>query len=141
MNARKGLTLVNSPDLYDEFGELDRQIQAFKPVLDRYEKLKAQIKAEAEEYPADQDFTISGKLYDLQISAKANERKIVSMRRVYKAVGSLKGFLEICTVALKALEEKLGKDAVAGLVEEGRTGSRRIKAVARVAAQQHQQAA
>ena len=133
--------MVNSPDIYDEFGELDRQIQAFKPVLDRYEKLKAQIKAEAEEYPADQDFTLVGKLYDLQISAKANERKIRSVRAVYKALGSLKAFYEVVTVALGKLEERLGKEKVAELVEESRTGSRRIKAVARVAAQQHQQAA
>lgn len=119
-------------DIIDEFGELDRKVQEFAPTAKRHEALKSQIKTWFENHPADQELTEEGKLYTLQVGARAKERRIASLAKVFKALGANK-FLGICSVGLKALEDALGKDKAAGYIVEDQSGSRRLKVVAKAA--------
>jgi hypothetical protein len=121
--------------LIDEFGELDRQVQAFQPIVSRHEELKKIIKSWYDDWPAEQAAIASGKLYTLQISPRENQRSIVSIAKVAKLLGA-KVFQAMATVPIKALEDRLGKVAAAKLLCESRTGSRRIKTVANAAPQQ-----
>ena len=120
--------------MIDEYGELDRQVRQFQPVADRHESLKKLLKLKLDGLaPPGESFVRAGYVYELQVSAAANERKIGSMAAVYKAfrkLGGLKAFLEACSIGITVLEERLGKAAAAGLLVEERTGSRRLKAVA-----------
>lgn len=120
--------------LVDEFAELDRQVRLFKPKADRHEFLKKEIKGWFEDHPAEQTALAVGKLYDVQVSAKSNERSWTSMFKLYRALKREK-FLEICTVALKAAEQILGEETVAKLVTTSRIGARRLTPVLKAPAE------
>jgi hypothetical protein len=119
--------------LIDEYGELDRQVQQFKPTSDRHEKLKSLIKSWYAESGPEPIGVIHGQRYELQVGAKETVRSWVSLPKVVKAVGGSKAFLEICTVAIAAVENVIGKSRTAALLDEAQTGTRRIKAVAKTA--------
>ena len=120
--------LPTKADVVDEYGELDRLIQAHKVIADRHELLKKTIKSWFDDHPADQPAVANGRQYTLQISARQVERTLAPAR-VWKLVGRDK-FLSICQIAIGKLEELVGKGEVAKLAVEAQTGSRRIKAIA-----------
>lgn len=119
--------------IIDEFGKLDAMVTAFSPTKTRHEKLAKQIRAwyPDEILPADQALTCSGTACDVLIGMRGEERHIVSMRRVFKLLGMAK-FLELCKIALNALEEALGAEAVEGLVAWKRTGPRKLTVMAKL---------
>ncbi len=121
---------IPDPDLVDEFSELDRQVSLLKPVLDRHEALKKQIKAFYECHPADQTAVAQGKIWNLQVSAKSNERKWKSIPALYKLL-KRDVFFRVCQISLKSVEEIVGEPATAELVTTDRTGSRRLTPVLR----------
>jgi len=116
--------------LIDEFGELDRQLQAFQPTAARHRVLREQIMAWAPDLLPAQATTFSSDLYDLHLTARQSERSIVSMPKVYKAIGK-ETFLSICSLSLKALEETLGKDRAEAHVAWNQSGPRKLVAVAK----------
>lgn len=116
--------------IVDEFGEIDRLVKAFAPTLRRHEELKKQIQSLAADKPAEVDVSLDGRLYQVQISARKLERKIVDVPRVFVMLGK-KRFLELCSMTLKALESAITPDRFAEIVVEDRTGSRTITAVAK----------
>ena len=122
-------------DLIDQYGELDRQVQQFKPIADKHAKLKAVIKSWYDDQPGEASAIAAGRLYEVQVSARENERTWSSMAKVYRAVGGCTAFLKICSVAIKAVEEAIGKSKAEALLVEERTGSRRLKVVAKAAPQ------
>lgn len=117
----------------DEYGELDRRMQLFAPDVARFETLKRAIKSWFDRMPADADGTIEGNLYRLHLSARERERRVRSMRGLVDAIG-IEKFLELASVPIGALEDLLGKSRAAALIIDARTGSRRIKAVAKQSA-------
>ena len=119
--------------LIDEYGELDRQVQAFKPKADRHEKLKGIIKSWYDDAPADATAIAEGSLYDVQVGVRAKERTWRSMTKVYKAVGGCSAFLNLCSIAIEAVVGAIGKAKAEELLVESQTGSRRLKAVAKCA--------
>jgi len=112
----------------DEFGELDRRRQLHASDDARYESLKRAIKSWFDAAPADADGTVEGEVYLLHLSARERERRVRDMRELLEVIG-LDALLEIATVALGALEDRIGRTRVDALAIEARTGSRRIKAV------------
>ena len=112
----------------DEFGELDRRRQLHASDDARYESLKRAIKSWFDQAPPDADGTVEGEVYLLHLSARERERRVRDMRELLEVIG-LDALLEIATVALGALEDRIGRTRVDGLAIEARTGSRRIKAV------------
>lgn len=117
----------------DEYGELDRRIQAFEPVRKRHESLKAQIKSWYDNDPADFEATAEGQLYTVQVSARETE-STVAMAKAYRELGKER-FLAACSITIKALTEALGTAAALALIRKARTGSRRLKVVAKASPQ------
>jgi hypothetical protein len=112
----------------DEFGELDRRRQLHASDDARYESLKRAIKSWFDQAPPDADGTVEGEVYLLHLSARERERRVRDMRELLEVIG-IDALLELATVALGALEDRIGKTRVEALAIEARTGSRRIKAV------------
>lgn len=114
--------------LIDEYGELDRRMQLRATDTARYESLKRAIKSWFCNVPADADGTVEGDVYLLHLSACERERKIRSLRELVEVIG-LDKILDLAVVPIGQLENILGKDHVATLTMETRSGSRRIKAI------------
>jgi len=116
--------------MIDEYGELDRRMKLYAMDVQRYDTLKHAIKSWFDQAPADADGTCEGNTYLLHLSARERERRIRDMHELVEVIGIDK-FLEIASVAIGVLENLLGKDRVRPLIAEARTGSRRIKAIAK----------
>lgn len=125
--------------LIDEFGELSRQRDLMKPVEKRLKELAETFQACLADHPPEAPISITGKLYVLQVGPRSEETKIVSMRKVYKALGVIR-FLKLCSITLKAVKENLPALYESLVVTEA-TGPRRIKAVAKAASAVSQEAA
>lgn len=119
--------------MIDEYGELARRVQMHEADRQRFELLKTQIKAWFDSAPADADGDVDGNLYRLHVTARERERRIRSMQALIETIG-LEKFLELCTVSIGALEDTIGKTAAERFTVEARTGSRRIKPIAKHAA-------
>ena len=120
-----------SKALLDEFGEVQRQVDAFAPTAAKYKRLRDEIATfYAQKDPA-QDFTAAGDRYEVQIGRAANERTITKrgMGLLYRLLGKPK-FLEWCKFGLTDLDRLIPGHR--GIVIEERTGSRKIKAVAKL---------
>jgi hypothetical protein len=115
-------------DLVDEFAELDRQVQLFKPKKDRHEELNKLIKSWYEDFPADKTAIAEGHCYYIRVGVKAQKRTWTSIIKLYRAL-KRDAFFSICEVALGKAEEILGKAKVAKLVTETQSGSRRLTPV------------
>ncbi|GAC1699960.1 MAG: hypothetical protein NVS9B4_00430 [Candidatus Acidiferrum sp.] len=127
--------MSTQPALIDEFGELDRQVAAFRPTLDRRLALAAEIQNWFVDLGPEEAATLEGRLYTLQVSACAHQRKIVSMKKLFRRIGQSL-FLNWCTFPLTAIDRLLTGADTSDLVIEARTGNRTIKAVARAAPKQ-----
>lgn len=114
--------------LIDEFGELDRRVAEFKPVVDRHKKLKEEIEGWYAQDGAADSFVAEGHRYQLQISAKRKEREIVAMPKLFRALGKER-FLEFCKFPLTVLDRLLPNSAP--YVQEEHSGRRTIRAVAK----------
>lgn len=119
---------VEQRRMIDEYGELDRRMQLRASDVARYETLKRAIKSWFDGAPPDADGTVEGEVYLLHLSARERERRVRDMRELLEVIG-LDTLLELATVGLGVLEDRIGKSRVEALAVEARTGSRRIKAV------------
>lgn len=119
--------------LIDEYGELDRRMQLRAMDYARYETLKRAIKSWFDQAPADADGTVEGDVYLLHLSARERERKVRDLGELAGEIG-LEKVLELANVPIGALESLIGKERVARLTVDSRTGSRRIKAIPKRAA-------
>jgi len=119
--------------LIDEFGALDVEVKAFAPTKTRHEDLAKTIRAwyPDEVLPAHHATTAPGTSCDVLVGMRGEERHIVSMIRIFKLLGKGR-FLELCHIALKALEEALGKEAVEAQVVYKRTGPRKLTVLAKL---------
>ncbi len=120
--------------LVDEFGELDRQVKAFSETAKRHESLRKTIVAWFPNLPGDQAAIISGQLYQVNVGMREEKRSILSMVKVFKAVGKTK-FLEACSFTIDALETALGKVPAEAFLDRSRTGARKVTAVLNAPAQ------
>jgi len=128
----KGASNPSSDDI-DLYGDLDLRVQLFAPVLEEHELLKKKIEAAVSTRPGDVPSQVEGRRYQLQLSARRNERKITSIKKVFnllkKRIG-VDGFLAGITIPLGELIDKhTTKDEQKTLLVESRTGARTIKVV------------
>jgi hypothetical protein len=131
--AKAKLQLVPSPPrpdpaLVDEFGELDRKVQAFKPTADRHKWLKEKILGFTMDTAASEPATFLGSKYSAIVGAQQMQRSIESMAKVYKLVGKDR-FLDLCSMTLKALEHEVGEIAAAQYIQELQTGPRKVTVI------------
>lgn len=111
----------------DEYGELKRQEQIYDPIAKRLAQLREEFNTLTAGEPEDQPVTLQGNLYILQLTPKQNQREIVSMAKLFTAIGRTP-FLRLCRFPISAIDDL---KVPAGLVKTERTGSRQITAVAR----------
>jgi hypothetical protein len=114
----------------DELGEIEETLKPYDDLVARRKALRAQVLGWAEELAPDEAASIDGERFAVQISERSKERKFISMRKLYKAVG-LNNFLAHCSFTLKAAQLLLSGSDLALLVKEERTGSRSISTVPR----------
>lgn len=115
--------------IIDEYGELERKIAAFKPVADRAAALKKEIASWYEHQPADEVFVAEGKLYNAQVSAKALERRVFDMPKLFSLLGRNR-FLEFCKVSLAAIDQHVASEKHPAFLHSERSGNRTVKTVA-----------
>jgi hypothetical protein len=116
-----------------EFAALDVWKRSVQFKITRHEKLTEELKPLYDDLGADAETTEQVGDYELVIGARSMKKDWRSTREVYKAAGSLAKFLQVCTVTFKALSGSIGNDAAEALQVETQTGSRRIKAFAKIA--------
>jgi hypothetical protein len=115
----------------DEFGDLDRRIADFKPVLARHSDLRSEILGW---YPAlgpDESTTANGSRWDVQISP-CDKRRLITFagkKRLHKIWG-IAEFLRRCSLALKALDDIPASEHADYTVQE-RTGPRHLQPLPR----------
>jgi hypothetical protein len=128
-DAAKALAEAHRRDLADRFGDLDAQVQRFKPTAKAHEGLRKEIQALYDAEPSGNDFKLLGAKYEVQIGPRDNERKVSSMAKLFKALTQAV-FLLHCSVPMKIIDALLPGDKQKDLVVTARSGSRPVKAVA-----------
>jgi hypothetical protein len=111
--------------LIDEFGYLAGLRDAFAPTERRFQKLRDQLRELTSDEGAEEEFTVSGERYILDISAKSIERK-VNLKAARRKLG-VTLFMQCCSVTLSALSNFLAKPDVEALTLSERTGYRRYE--------------
>lgn len=114
----------------DELGRLEAEIDKLKPKVERAKVLDREIAQWCDHLPPDQEKAIDGEHYAAVVSRRDNQRRIVSLGKIFRTVGQAK-FLEKCTLTLKALDSLIHREKQAGFVTEERTGKRTVKLVRR----------
>jgi hypothetical protein len=114
--------------IVDEFGRLDTELAGFKPRIARHEQLRKQIQSWYDEENAEHSFLAEGKEYVLEVTARANERKILSMAEVKRRLG-LARFLKLCKFPLGVLDEIIPPAEQSPLVSIERTGNRSVRVI------------
>jgi hypothetical protein len=122
-----------TPGEVDRFYFLHQQSVQPERVLEdkEFEALKRKIRAAYDEYPAEQSAILAGHKYQLLVEAKGNEKKLPPRARK-KVFGLLKKLLKemdvwaLFSIANSTAEDRLGKEVVAPLLVEARTGYRKL---------------
>lgn len=132
MAGKKVLSLNPTvEELVDQLGPIEAALNApyaliVKDNQRRAEALRKLITEQVAGVPA-ATITLQGKQYTAVLGPRENQTKIVSMAKVWKAVGS-KAFLAACSFTLKALEQLISDPIErAKLLKTDRTGSRSVK--------------
>jgi hypothetical protein len=108
--------------LIDEFGDLVRLREAAAPGDRRFAKIRDMFKEALAEAGAEEEFTLVGERFTLNISAKSIERKVdINAARRHLGAGL---FMKCCSVTMSALSNFLSKPEVEALTFWERTGSR-----------------
>ena len=119
------LSAARRAEIVDEFGRLDAKLAGVAGDVAKHKKLREQIAGWYEQADPEQEYVEHGERFTASISKRAEERKILSMRAVYRRLG-LKRFLELVSMTLKNLDAAIALDDQKGLTARARTGSRRV---------------
>lgn len=111
-------------------GDLGRIEEKLAPYLDdfaRWDSLRKTVRSwpKTDGVAPEVTCAYSGDGYIATLGAAQNERKIKSMRAIFKKVGVTR-FLKACSMTLKSLTELVGEASVGDYVVEERTGSRSL---------------
>jgi hypothetical protein len=119
----------------DEWGELDRQVQAFAPIKSRHEKLAQLIRSWYDQHPSEVEALAKGNTYDVQVGARGRERhfSVKAKATIFRELGKAAA-MQAFSITLKAAEALLGEERVNELVTWDNTGSRKLVAVLRAPA-------
>lgn len=135
MGTTKGLLLVQAPSrdrasIVDEYGELCRELDAFKPKIDRKEALGREIRGWYDSASPHVAYIETGSNFEVQISPRSNERKVTSWSKVFKILGKVE-FLKWATITLKDLDPLIPPHLKHEVIREEQTGRRTLKPVAK----------
>lgn len=127
------MTKAERAAIIDEYGELQRRVDEFRPVAERCAMLARTIASWYADEPPEESFVEEGRRYSVQISPRTVKRTIVNMAKLYALVGKAK-FLEMATVTLSAVDKHVAAPLHSKFIRAEMTGERRVKAVAKASA-------
>jgi hypothetical protein len=90
--------------IIDEFGELNRQVTAFKPVAKRHRQLQETIVSWFDDNPAE-GHRAEGGLYRVILGPRLIKRRVTKMRALARALGAR--FWELCSFGVEACEDNV----------------------------------
>lgn len=108
----------------DRLGKLAALIEPIKPALKEYEDIRKEIVSWFENEPADKVCTEAGQHYEVEASAKGEERTI-NIAKLAKKLGPKK-FLSVVTVPMRLLDQHVSPEDQKDMVTTARTGNRRV---------------
>lgn len=111
----------------DELGDLERDIEQYKPKAGRVEVLRAALRAAYSKADPGKRFEVAGERWKVLIG-KAGNASVVDKRELLKLVGPSQ-FAEIAAITLKALEEHCSKDVLGAVVSLEAVGPRVLTVV------------
>lgn len=118
--------------IIDEYGDLEAELARVKPKQLRRDELRKLILSWHASADAEALIEEAGHRYTLQIGARENERIVLSMPKLAKAIGGVKALYEICKVAIGDIDKRLSPSQQKGIVATTATGPRKIRAYPRV---------
>ena len=119
--------------LVEEFIDLDREVETYKPRIQRYERLRLLILDWHRNLSPDAEALVNGQTADVLISARDQVRKVTpaGKKLLWKLWGKL-GFIAKAHIELKMLPDP--KDPASLYTEKASTGPRHLHVVAKAAA-------
>lgn len=118
------------PEIVDEFGRLGAKLDQMKPLVQRYEMLRAQISAWYNDSDPEGSYSDDGAEFSVQVGPRALRRSIADMAAIMDRIGE-KTFLGLCTLSLEKLDTVMLPKDQERLVTSDRTGPRVVRAVAK----------
>ena len=103
----------------------------FKELKERYDQVRAQILSWYEDKPEEKSFVVEGERHSVVVSERSKARKIRSMPKLFKRLGQ-KLFLQLCTFALKYVDEHAPLTERPAYLSEAQTGPRTLKCVVKL---------
>ena len=119
----------------DEYGRLDRELEAVKPKIKRMEQLRSQIQSWYDKEDAAAEFRADGSEYTVGVGPRTLERKIISMKELKTRLGLVR-FLQFAKFPLSVLDEIIAPADQSTLVSSDRTGSRRLEVIRKYSGEQ-----
>lgn len=111
----------------DELGELERELEPFKPKFARVEVLRAAIRSAFTRADPGRRYEVSGEHWTVLIG-KSGNASIVDKPELLKLVGPSK-FADIASITLRSLEEHCAKDILGAVVSLEAVGPRVLTVV------------
>ena len=124
-----------SPADIDRYGDLHLKVELFAPTLEEHELLRKKIESQCERKAADRPAVIEGLRYQIQLTARRNERTITNKRRVFallKKTLGLDGVLALITIPLaEGVDKNIPKSLHSTILVQEQSGSRTMKVIPR----------
>jgi len=116
--------------IVDRYGELDVELKRFGPQIREHKALGETIRSWFDDAEAASEFVANGFRFDVQVSARPEERQVFSYKTLYRILRKEK-FLELATITLKLIERNVPENLHHRFLTKAPTGSRRLQAVSR----------
>ena len=117
--------------LMEEFAALDREIENYRPRIQRHEKLRLLILDWHKDVPPDEEVTVPGLSCDILITARDNVRGVTleGKQKLFRLWGP-KAFIARAHVLLKALPDPRDEEGL--YTKQALTGPRHLHVMHRV---------
>jgi hypothetical protein len=121
----------------DRFGEVDRCLNLWQPQanphLDEHQRLKAEILSWADSDPAEKSTVLSGRSYQVEITARGFQRKFSAEANAlaHRLLSAIKGLdlMQFFSITLGDAKTHLGKPWLEKHVPKQQTGPRTVNVV------------
>lgn len=126
-------------EIIDELGALDERLAPVRRDAKRYDALRRQVLSWYEHVPPETAYRVEGNTFAVEVGPRANERFVVSMVKLRKALGT--HWARVARVAITVVDQYLTRDQQRGLIETRQTGPRALSVYRREGAADEKKAA
>lgn len=130
----KSLSEYTDIELADLFGDADLKVQQRENAEAKRDKYRGELQRRFDAALATEEHFVDGDRWHVRLSPRRKESQIKSAWAVYKALKlNVHTLVDLAMrfVPLYFLEEKLGREKLDALIDQGQTGYRTVKAVMR----------